>query len=78
MELKRDLGLFKKGNRWADPDIGQAASYMRRLYEDPAYGRELAHRAKSYIEDRPSMDRISGIIEERIGEIYEEQENRSH
>ena len=27
VELKNDLGLFKKGNRWADPDIGQAASY---------------------------------------------------
>ena len=78
VELKNDLGLFKKGNRWADPDIGQAASYMKRLYEDPAYGREMAHRAKSYIEDRLSMERISGIIVERIGEIYEEQENRNY
>lgn len=77
VELKNDLGLFKKGNRWADPDIGQAASYMKRLYEDPAYGREMAHRAKSYIEDRLSMERISGIIVERIGEIYEETDKES-
>ena len=50
---------------------------MKHLCEDPAYGREMAHRAKSYIEDRLSMERISGIIVERIGEIYEETDKES-
>lgn len=78
VELKRDLGLFKKGNRWADPDAEQAAAYMRHLYESPSWGQEMACRAKEYIEDKLSMKRIAEMIEERIGEIYEEQENRSH
>ena len=71
VELKKDLGLFKKGNRWAEPDVEQAADYMRCLYHDPKYAHEMAERAKAYIEERLSMKQIVGIIEERIGEIYE-------
>ena len=49
----------------------QAADYMRCLYHDPKYAHEMAERAKAYIEERLSMKQIVGIIEERIGEIYE-------
>jgi glycosyltransferase involved in cell wall biosynthesis len=37
--------LFAEGQRWADPDVGHAASYMRRLYEDRAWGRQLGAQA---------------------------------
>lgn len=77
VELKKDLGLFKKGNRWADPDTEQAVAYMRMLYEDADYGREIAVRAKAYIEDKLSMERIAESIKDRIEEIYEEQANRN-
>ena len=73
MKLKKDLGLFKKGNRWADPDTEQASTYMRQLYEDVDYGKKIAVRAKADIEDKLSMERIAGIIKDRIEEIYEEQ-----
>ena len=71
VELECDLGFFKKGNRWADPDIAQAAEYMKRLYQEPEYGRQKARCAKEYIENKLGMKRITGIIEKRIGEIYE-------
>lgn len=75
VKLKKDLGLFKKGNRWADPDIEQASIYMRQLYEDVDYGKKIAVRAKADIEDKLSMERIAEIIKDRIEEIYEEQAN---
>lgn len=70
VELKEDMGVFKKGNRWADPDIDQAAFYMRRLYEDGNLRRRLSENARDYIRDKLSMDNAAGIIAERMREIY--------
>jgi glycosyltransferase involved in cell wall biosynthesis len=36
---------FADGQQWADPDVGQAASHMRRLHEDRAWGRRLGAQA---------------------------------
>ena len=69
-EMKKDIGVFKKGSRWADPDIGQAASYMRRLYEDEGFRRRLSENARNHIQEKLSMDSAVGIIEKRVREIY--------
>ena len=37
VEIQETSGNYKKGCRWAEPDVEEAAGYMRRLYEDPAY-----------------------------------------
>lgn len=71
VELTEDIGLFKKGNRWAEPDTEQAAAYMRRLYEEPEYGKELAERAKKYVQERLGMERAAAIVRERVSGVYE-------
>ena len=38
------------GQRWADPDIEQAAEYMRRVARDPAWGAALARTGRELVE----------------------------
>jgi len=38
------------GQHWADPDLEQAAWYMRRLVSDPAWGAALADRGRELVE----------------------------
>lgn len=70
IEIKEDYGLFKKGYRWADADIEQAAKYMKLLYEDRNFGQDLAIKAKEYIEKKLSMESSVGLLKTRIQEIY--------
>jgi glycosyltransferase involved in cell wall biosynthesis len=72
IEIDRDHGLFRKGYKWADPDIEQAAGYMRKLYDDRVYAKELSDKAKAYIEDKLSMERAVNIVKARVREIYSE------
>ena len=72
VELTHDIGLFKKGNRWAEPDVEKAALYMRKLYEEPEYCLAMAEQAKSHIKKRLSMEQAVTIINNRISRIYGE------
>ena len=73
IELQEDLWMFKKGNRWADADISQAAEYMRKLYEDREYGMQMAQRAKKHITECLSMQHAVSLINARVERIYGEQ-----
>ena len=68
--LTEDTGLFKKGNRWAEPDISQAADYMRQLYEKPQLCSRLSCRADIDIRQRLSMEQAAARIKERLEHIY--------
>ncbi len=40
---------YPQGQMWADPDVEQAAWYMRRLAREPAYGARLGRRAAAFV-----------------------------
>lgn len=69
--LEKDSPPYKKGSVWADPDVVQAAKYMRRLYLDKEYYAELKEKAQEYILDKLSMENAVNRLEERVKEIYE-------
>ena len=69
--IQKDIGPYKKGNRWADPDIAQAAKYMKKLYSEPEYHQQLAKDAKAHIGNILSAERCAGLMRRRIAEIYE-------
>lgn len=51
-------GAYIAGQRdqlWADPDVGQAAVYLRRLYEEPDFRRLISGAARQRIEQRFSI-----------------------
>lgn len=70
--IEKDLWRisYKKGSRWAEPNLTQAAEFMKRLFENKAYYHEIAHNAKKFISDKLDKKRIAGIIANRINEIY--------
>lgn len=53
---------FSSGQYWADPDVEQAAWYMRRLCQDRTYATEIAERGEQFIR--------SNFSERAIGEKY--------
>ena len=57
--------------QWADPDVHDAAKYLRRLREDPGYYREKAEAGKQFIEENLSMERCAEAIKKRISAIQQ-------
>lgn len=68
--IEKDMPPFKAGNQWADPDLHQAAGYMRKLYEDGEFYRGLAEKAKAHVVEVLSMERAAGLIKGRVDEIH--------
>lgn len=69
--IEKDMPPFKAGNRWADPDINQAAEYMKKLYEDKEFYEKLSCDAKAYVEKKFGKEEISAKIDKRIEEILQ-------
>jgi glycosyltransferase involved in cell wall biosynthesis len=54
---------------WASPDIGHAASHMRRLYEDPTLGERTGQRGHALILERYSVDALRRRYVARLTEL---------
>lgn len=70
IEIEHNLGPFKKGQRWADPDVIQASHYMIKLYKDKDFYAKIQMNAKEHISHVLSMENIQTLIARRINEIY--------
>ena len=55
-------------DRWAEPDLNEAAGYLRTLWAEPRTRREMAEEAARHIREAYSMERCA----ERIGKRYEQ------
>jgi glycosyltransferase involved in cell wall biosynthesis len=58
-----------QGQHWAEPDIDQAAAYLRRLAEEPAYARRIGDRAEASVRERLSASASSAAIAARLAAI---------
>lgn len=70
VKLDKEIGPYKRGSRWAEPDIDQAAMYMRKLFLEPEYGRKKAKLAREYIIRHLGLDRAVSIVHDRVVAIY--------
>lgn len=68
IEIEKDLGPFKKGQRWAEPNVEQAAEYMVQIL-DSEYREKMIKNAANYIRNKLSIDAITTKIEDRISQI---------
>ncbi len=55
-----------KGQFWADPDIEEAAAAMRRVAEEPEYGRNLAARAHAFVDERLGPSQIGARMRQHL------------
>lgn len=57
------------GQRWAEPDIDEAARHLRRLADDPAYARRLGQKAQASVRKRLSTRASLAAIRARLVDI---------
>jgi glycosyltransferase involved in cell wall biosynthesis len=57
--LEEDALPYKKGWLWANPDIEQAAGYMKKLYDDRLFARMLGQKASDFISTKYSNEAFS-------------------
>lgn len=68
--LDKDIGPYKRGCLWADPDIGHAAELMRSVYENRELAKEVGRGASLDIKKNFSPQTIGKEIKNRLEHIY--------
>jgi GT2 family glycosyltransferase/glycosyltransferase involved in cell wall biosynthesis len=67
--IQEDCGPYKKGQVWAEPDIEEAASGMRRLLDDKELAQSLGEKAKETIENEFSPRVVGQLMRARLAQI---------
>ena len=62
VEIDTDQGPYEAGQRWAEPDLDDAAEWMRRLRDDPDVGSQMGARAAASIARNNDAGAIGRII----------------
>lgn len=65
----RDIGPYEGWQRWAEPDLDEAADWMRRLAGNPEMGRELGRRAAAFMAAEYSPRRAGERMRRRLIEL---------
>ena len=65
--IKKDVGFYRQGNRWADADIEQASIFIKRLYEDKKFYNKIVCNGRKKIQEIST----NREFEKRINEIME-------
>lgn len=71
VRLDRDYGPYKAGQYWADPDLEQAASWMKRLASEPELAKRIGDAARKTIAENYSPAAVGRKIRERLNQICE-------
>ena len=58
-----------KGQVWAEPNIKQAAEFMKMIYEDRAYSDNIANKGKMFIQQHHSLAAVGHLMRTRLNEI---------
>lgn len=64
--VKPEQYVMAHGQRWAEPDVEHAAWYMRKLYTDANYGKELAQEGKKFMRSNFSPAVTGKIYRDRL------------
>lgn len=67
----KDIYPYKKDYLWADPDVDQAAEYMKKLYVDEKFRHTIVENAYKMMTNEEHILNPSKRIEERVRSIYE-------
>jgi glycosyltransferase involved in cell wall biosynthesis len=69
MQLGQDYGPYKAHQHWAEPDLDQAAHWMKKLRADPSLGHRLGHLAQETIRALYSPEVVGNSIQGRLEKI---------
>jgi glycosyltransferase involved in cell wall biosynthesis len=71
--LERQYGPYVAGTVWAEPDISEAARWMRKVYDSPAWREQIGEAASRRIAALLSSDAIGTLIKLRFNRIVASQ-----
>lgn len=66
VDVAHDEYPHAAGQHWAEPDLEQAAWYMRRLVDDPAWAAELAQRGRQLVQAQHSAEAVGKRCRTRL------------
>lgn len=69
VELEKDYGPYQKGQYWAEPDLDQAAHFMKKVVSEPQLRERLGYHAERTIKSRFSPEEVGQIIQQRLQQI---------
>jgi glycosyltransferase involved in cell wall biosynthesis len=69
INVRKDEYPLSKGQVWADPNLGQAAIYMKRLVEDEVYRNTIAKAGRSYIKTNHNTEIVGKNYRSRLIEL---------
>lgn len=65
----KNVGPYEAWQQWAEPDLDEAADWMRRLADQPAVGYELGRKAAAFMADEFSARRAGERMRHRLDEL---------
>ena len=57
------------GQQWAEPDIHEAARYLKKLYEDPEYRKAISEGGQEQVKRVLSVEKNGELMKKRLDEI---------
>jgi glycosyltransferase involved in cell wall biosynthesis len=69
VEVGLDEYPHAAGQQWADPDLRQAAEYMRRVVDDPVWAAELAQRGRDLVAAQHGVEAVGRRCRARLEEL---------
>lgn len=69
--LTRDYGPYLRGSVWAEPDVEQAAAFIRAVVEHPDAARAVGQLAQQHIADTRSPAATGRVVRQRLESIRE-------
>jgi glycosyltransferase involved in cell wall biosynthesis len=69
VELGRDFGPYKAHQHWAEPDLEQAAHWMKKIVHDPDLAQQIGARGRETINSNFSPEAVGQKIQARLEEI---------
>ncbi|MFO1395980.1 MAG: glycosyltransferase [Burkholderiales bacterium] len=70
VELTRDLGPYKRGNHWAEPDLDSAARHMREVAQSAALRERLRVRGLATIAGELSPAALAPLVATRLATLH--------
>jgi len=69
VKLGQNYGPYKADQTWAEPDVDQAAHWMKKLARDPDLGQRLGRRGQETIKSQFSPEVVGALIRDRLEKI---------
>lgn len=63
---------YRPGQLWAEPDVAQAAAWLRRLADSPGLRARMGARAREAIRAHSGEEAVGAVMRDRVHRIYRE------